>query len=163
ADVQEFKKEAKTLDDRVREGNIDFARKVFDRFLQRSDERYRTAIELLKQKQDFTLDESITDDPDKIDYPVDKAEADDRLRKKATPRPLLAKVAETRDEAGAVRKWKVRPRDHNRLSHQVDSTELLEIYLTSLTKTFDPHSSYLGPKNLEDLLNQSLHLSLEGI
>ena len=28
ADVDEFKKEAKTLDDQVREGNIDFARKV---------------------------------------------------------------------------------------------------------------------------------------
>ena len=42
ADVDEFKKEAKTLDDQIREGNIDFARIVFDRFLQRSDERYKT-------------------------------------------------------------------------------------------------------------------------
>ena len=36
----------------------------------------------------------------------------------------------------------------------------MEIYLSSLTKTFDPHTSYLGPKNLEDMLNQQLHLSL---
>ena len=42
ADVEEFKKEAKTLDDQIREGNIDFARKVFDRFLERSDERFKT-------------------------------------------------------------------------------------------------------------------------
>ena len=28
------------------------------------------------------LDEYLSDDPDKIDYPVDKAEADERLRKK---------------------------------------------------------------------------------
>ena len=34
------------------------------------------------------------------------------------------------------------------MSHQFDSNELLEIYLTSLTKTFDPHSCYLGPKTL---------------
>ena len=33
ADVEEFKKEAKNLDDQIREGNIDFARKVFERFL----------------------------------------------------------------------------------------------------------------------------------
>ena len=33
ADVDEFKKEAKTLDDQINEGNIDFAKKVFDRFL----------------------------------------------------------------------------------------------------------------------------------
>src|SRR5271154_5821278 len=29
ADVEEFKKDAKTLDDQIRDGNIDFARKVF--------------------------------------------------------------------------------------------------------------------------------------
>ena len=79
ADVEEFKKEAKKLDDQIREGNIDFARKVFERFLKRSDERFKTAMELLKQKFDFTVDESLTDDPEKIDYPVDKAEADGPL------------------------------------------------------------------------------------
>jgi len=47
--------------------------------------------------------------------------------------------------------------------HQFDSSELLEVYLSSLTTTFDPHSSYLSAKNLEDMLNQQLHLSLEGI
>ena len=57
----------------------------------------------------------------------------------------------------------VRYRDRNRQAHQVDTGELMEIYLSSLTKTFDPHTSYLGPKNLEDMLNQQLHLSLEGI
>src|SRR5262249_7044848 len=76
---------------------------------------------------------------------------------------LVAKVVEQLDDAEAVRKWKIRYRDRNRMSHQVDSTELLEFYLTSLTETFDPHSSYMGPKNLEDMLNQSLHLALEGI
>ena len=72
ADVEEFKKEGPTLDDQVREGNIDFARKVFDRFLQRQDERFKTQLELLKQKPDFTVDEYLGDDPDKIDYPVDR-------------------------------------------------------------------------------------------
>ena len=54
ADVEEFKKDAKSLDDQIREGNIDFARKVFARFLQRSDERFKSSMELLKQKFDFT-------------------------------------------------------------------------------------------------------------
>ena len=162
-DVEEFKKQAKTLDDQIREGNVDFARQVFDRFVQRSDERFKTAMELLKQKFDFTADEFLSDDPDKIDYPVDKAEADARCRKKVKLDLLVAKVVEELDDTEAIRKWKIRYRDRNRMSHQIDSNELLEIYLTSLTKTFDPHSSYLGAKNLEDMLNQSLHLSLEGI
>ncbi|MGP0065766.1 MAG: carboxy terminal-processing peptidase [Isosphaeraceae bacterium] len=163
ADVEEFKKDATKLDDQIRDGNIDFARKVFERFLQRNDERFKTAMELLKQKFDFSKDEYLTDDADKIDYPVDKAEADARWRKKVKLDLLISKVVEELDDAESVRKWTIRYRDRNRMSHQIDSNELLEIYLTSLTKTFDPHSSYLGAKNLEDMLNQSLHLSLEGI
>jgi carboxyl-terminal processing protease len=162
ADIEEFKKEAKNLDDQIREGNIDFARRVFERFLQRNDERYQTVQELLKQKFDFTADEYLTDDPEKIEYPVDRKEADERWRKKIKL-DLLQLRADKTDEAEAIHKLTVRYRDRNRMFHQFDSSELLEFYLTSLTRTFDPHSSYLSAKNLEDMLNQQLHLSLEGI
>src|SRR4051794_23661065 len=162
ADVDEFKKEATSLDDQIREGNIDFARRVFERFLKRNDERYKTVQELLKQKFDFNVDEFLTDDPEKIDYPVDKKEADERWRKRIKL-DLLQLRADKTDEAEALRKVTVRYRDRNRMFHQFDSNELLEVYLSSLTRTFDPHSSYLSAKNLEDMLNQQLHLSLEGI
>src|SRR5271157_5472751 len=162
ADIAEFQKEAKNLDDQIREGNIDFARRVFERFLQRNDERYQTVQELLKQKFDFTTDEYLTDDPDKIDYPVDKKEADERWRKKIKL-DLLQQRADKTEESEAIRKLSIRYKDRNRMFHQFDSSELLEVYLSSLTRTFDPHSSYLSAKNLEDMLNQQLHLSMEGI
>jgi len=161
-DITEFQKEAKNLDDQIREGNIDFARRVFERFLKRNDERYQTVQELLEQKFDFTTDEYLTDDLDKIDYPVDKKEADERWRKKIKFDELQLRLDKT-EEAEAIRKLSVRYKDRNRMFHQFDSNELLEVYLSSLTRTFDPHSSYLSAKNLEDMLNQQLHLSLEGI
>jgi carboxyl-terminal processing protease len=163
SDVEAFKKDGKTLDDQIRDGNIDFARKVFDRYLERQDERFKTSMDLLDQKHDFTVDEYVTDDPDKIDYPATLAEANERMRKKIKLDLLFTKVVDDVDNAEAVRKWKIRYRDRNRQAHQVDTGELMEIYLSSLTKTFDPHTSYLGPKNLEDMLNQQLHLRLEGI
>ncbi len=163
SDVEEFKKEATTLDDQIKQGNIDFARKVFDRYTARHDERYRTQMELLKQKPDFTVDEYLSDDADKLDYPVDKAEADERLRKKVKFDLLYSKVVEDVDDAEAIKKWTIRYRDRNRQVHQFDASDLLQAYLTNLTKTFDPHSAYLGPKDWEDMFNQTLHLSLEGI
>ncbi len=163
ADVEEFKKEATSLDDRIRDGNIDFAKKVLERFVIRQDERFKTQMELLKDKHDFTLDEYLSDDVDKLDYPLDKAEADSRLRKKVKFDLLYSRVVEDVDDKVAVEKWKVRYKDRNRQTHQIDSSELLQIYLTNLTKTFDPHSAYLGPKDWEDMYNQTLHLSLEGI
>ncbi|MDR3618930.1 MAG: carboxy terminal-processing peptidase [Paludisphaera borealis] len=162
ADVEEFRKQAKTLDDKIHEGNIDFARVVFDRFLQRHDERYKTVMDLLGKKLDFTVDEFLTDDPDKIDFPADKAEADERWRKKLKYETLQLRADDTTEDE-VVKKLTIRYRDRNRIFHQFDSNELLEVYLSSLTRTFDPHSSYLSAKNLEDMLNQQLHLSLEGI
>jgi len=163
ADVEEFKKDAKDLDDQIREGNLDFAHRVFDRFLTRQDERYATTMELLGKEFDFTVDEYLDDDPEKIDYPVDKAEADERWRKKLKYEELQLRADDATDQDEVIRKLTVRYRDRNRLFHQFDSSELLEVYLSSLTRAFDPHSSYMSAKNLEDFLNQSLHLSLEGI
>lgn len=163
ADVEEFKKDGKDLDDQIREGNLDFAHKVFDRFLVRQDERYATVMDLLGKKFDFTVDEYLTDDPEKIDYPVDKAEADERWRKKLKYEELQLRMDDATDEDEVIKKLTIRYRDRNRLFHQFDSSELLEVYLSSLTRTFDPHSSYMSARNLEDFLNQSLHLSLEGI
>ncbi len=163
ADVEEFRKDATTLDDKIREGNIDFAHKVFDRFLQRVDARFKIEKDLLKEKFDFTRDESISDDFDKLDYPVDDAAANERLRKKVKFDVLFAKVVDHQTPEEAVRKLSIRYHDINRFWHQVDSGDLLEFYLTSLTETFDPHSSYLNQKSLDDLVNQQLHLQLEGI
>jgi carboxyl-terminal processing protease len=162
-DVEEFKKDASSLDDQIKEGNIDFAKKVLGRYVARHDERFKTQMELLKQKQDFTVDEYMSDDSEKVDFPADKAEADARLRKKVKFDLLYSKVVEDVNDDEAVKKWTIRYRDRNRQVHQIDSSELLQAYLTNLTKTFDPHSAYLGPKDWEDMYNQTLHLSLEGI
>ena len=128
----------------------------------RSDERYATVLELLKQKPDFTTDDSIIDDPDLYDYPVDAKEANERWRKKIKFDLLQLKVLDKLEGEEAANKVRVRYKDRNRFTHQVDMSELLEYYLTSLTKTFDPHSNYLSPKSMEDM-EQLFHLSLEGI
>src|SRR6516225_9835379 len=39
ADVDEFKKESRDLDDQIRDGDLEFAKKVFKRFVTRADER----------------------------------------------------------------------------------------------------------------------------
>ena len=163
ADVDEFMAQADKIDDQAREGNLDFARNVFARYLKRNDERLATVKELIKEKPDFTVDESVKDDPDLYDYPKTDAEAHERWRKKIKLDLLQLKVADKVVGEEAAQKLLVRYRDRNRVVHQFDMSELLEIYLTSLTKTFDPHSSYMSDKTLEDMMGQTLHLSLEGI
>lgn len=161
-DLEAFLAEDLTLDDQIRRGNIDFATAVFQKYLQRHDERLATILDQLKQKCDFTIDESIVDDPDLYDYPADAKEAGERWRKQIKYELLTKKILKV-DEAEALEQLRIRYRDLNRYFHQFDTTDLLERYLTSLTMAVDPHSSYMGSKTLEDLMGQQLHLSLEGI
>jgi carboxyl-terminal processing protease len=162
ADVDEFLAQDTTLDDKIQAGNIDFARQVFERFLKRSDERLADTLEILESKPDFTVDESIVDDPDLIDYPADAKEAKNRLRQWLKYDLLRLKLGKVSD-ADAVKQLKVRYKDLNRFYKQFDTSELLERYLTALTTSIDPHSSYMSSRSLEDMIGQTLHLSLEGI
>ena len=47
--------------------------------------------------------------------------------------------------------------------HQFNTADLLEFYLSALSRTFDPHTTYMNKDSLEDLIQQSLQLSLTGI
>jgi carboxyl-terminal processing protease len=162
ADVEEFLPQATTLDDKIHEGNLDFSRVVFDRFLKRSDERLAMVQELLKEKPDFTIDESIVDDPDKLEYPKDNAEARERMRKRIKLELLQAKVDDEKEDE-AIKKIAIKYRDRNRMVHQFNNSDLLEFYLSALSRTFDPHTTYMNKDSLEDLIQQSLQLSLTGI
>lgn len=162
ADVEEFLPAGPQLDDQLKRGDIDFARTVFERFLKRSDERLADTLEILEHKPDFTIDESIVDDPKRVDYPQTAAEAKDRLRKLLKLDLLRRKVAKM-DEAEAIHQLQVRYKDLNRYYHQFDGNDLLERYLTALAMAIDPQSAYWQAKTVEDLMGQQFHLSLEGI
>jgi carboxyl-terminal processing protease len=162
ADVDEFLPQATTLDDKIHEGNLDFSRLVFDRFLKRSDERLAMVQEILKEKPDFTIDEAIVDDPDHVEYPKDDAEARDRMRKRIKLELLQAKIDDENPEE-AIKKLGIKYHDRNRMVHQFNNSDLLEFYLSALSRTFDPHTSYMSKDSVEDLIQQSLQLSLIGI
>ena len=162
SDTDEFKAKAKDLDDQIKVGDISFAKTVFERYKTRSDERLKMALELIKVKPDFTLNESIEDDPDKLEWPKDGDAARERLRKRIKYQMLADKVAD-KPEDKSIKSLTSQYRDRNRAVHQIEGNELMEIYLTSLTKTFDPHSTYMSKNSYEDLVNQTLHLSLTGI
>lgn len=46
--------------------------------------------------------------------------------------------------------------------HQLDNDELLEFYLTAMTNSYDPHSSYMSPSTLDNF-EISMSLGLQGI
>lgn len=161
ADVDGFLKQETELDDKIKDGDIEFAKSVFDGFLKRAEEAQPWIQDFIAKDMDFSVDESIPDNPDKVDYPATNDERKDRWRKRIKLDLLQYKVDDTPIEE-ARNKLTVRYRDRLRAFKQVNSNDLLEIYLTALLTSIDPHSSYMSPRTWEDML-QSLRLELEGI
>ncbi len=161
SDVDELAKSKSQIDDMVKRGDISFAYKVFHTYLKRVDERVALAEELLKVDHDFTIDEEMVIDPDGNDYAATEQEARERWRKRIKYDLLVLKLEDIEGDA-AQKKLSTRYRSFALRMHQVSSDELLEMYLTALSTSFDPHTSYMSPRTLENFRIQ-MRLELEGI
>lgn len=177
SDIDGFKKYQTTIDDDARKGNGEFELAAYKVFLKRVDERVAMAHEEIDREHDFSVEEVMAADRDVLDYPKDDAEARDRMRKQIKYSLLLLKSEKLTDEANPSaeegRKKKKsdedpRTRLHRRYEsiqkrhHQTDADEALETFVTSITTSFDPHTTYMAPKTLMNF-DIVMSLKLEGI
>ena len=181
SDIDEFTLHENELDDMARKGDIGLAYAVFERFLKRLDECVALVDDLLATEHDFTLDEQFVTDRDLLKYPRDEAEAGERWRKRVKFELLSRRadkvLAEEKkdDEADEdtdedadeededpIEKISKRYKNLARRWHQTDGDELLELYLTAMTMSFDPHTTYMSASTLENF-NIQMSLELEGI
>ena len=161
SDVDEFHKHDRDLDDMARKGKIDFAYLVFNRFLQRIDQRVETIQAILNTPLDFTKDEQMVSDRDETRYPKTEEEAYDKWRKRIKYELLMLKMDETEGQE-ALDKLRKRYTSFKKRMHQTDNEELLEMYLTAMTTSYDPHTTYMSPGTLENF-RIIMRLELEGI
>ncbi|RCS49146.1 tail-specific protease [Bremerella cremea] len=161
-DVNEFAANRKLLDDQVRSGNTEFAHMVFDRFTKRTLERVQTVDDLLANHDfNFDEDEVFITDGDKVNYPANAAEATDRWRKRIKY-DLLSQMADGKTLEEAKERIRKRYHSYSRRIGQTSEDELLEVFLTSITSSYDPHTTYMSPGTLENF-NIQMRLNLEGI
>ena len=161
SDVDAFLQKRDSLDDLVKRGDVSFAYEVLARFLQRVDSRLPLIENLLQTPQDFTTDESIVIDRDATTWARNEAEAEDLWRRRIKYDLLVQKMEKT-SEAEAKEKLLRRYRSFAKRMHQMTADELLETYLSSLTASLDPHTSFMSPGTLENFEIQ-MRLQLDGI
>jgi carboxyl-terminal processing protease len=162
SDVDDFSRNKDQLDDQIRRGDIRFAYEVFARFLARVDEKISMAQAELTKSHDFTADEEMIRDPDTAKFANTPSEAAERWRQRVKF-DLLKETADnkvTMEEA--VKKLTKRYESIRKSWLQTDNDELLERYLSAMTTSFDPHSSYMAPSTLDNF-NIQMKLELDGI
>lgn len=163
SDVDEWKKFETELDDQLTRGELTFPYAVYERLMIRLNERVKWAEEFAAAEHDFTAKEYLDTDYDNLPFARDAAESKERWRKRVKFDLLTQRVAE-KPLPAAEQKEKVLSRYKNLLRRwkQVDNADLLEVYLTSLTTTIDPHSTYMSANTLDDF-EIAMRLNLDGI
>ena len=161
SDLEQFRQYRDKIDDFVKQGDLSAAYEIFDRFLQRVDQRTADIDELLAMPHDFTVHEELVSDPDVLDFAANDVEANERWRKRVKYE-LLFRKADDLSEEEAKEKIARRYKSSAKRKHQIDSDELLEMFLSSVTSSFDPHTTYMSPNSLENF-QINMKLNLDGI
>lgn len=182
-------KYGKQLDDLTQKADVTPGFEIFDLYLKRLQERAQLVDRLLKEPVDFTKDESFQPVRNKLAWPKDEAECENlwRLRikfellsdkliktapKKDKPeksdptRPTETKNSEPAapyDSADAVKRIGKRYQRLLKSMRELTTEEILQTYLTGLTRCFDPHTDYMSPVEAENFEVNNIKLSLSGI
>jgi len=161
SDIDEFSRYKTQIDESALRGDLSPAYQIFTRYLTRVNDRLQTVQELLQQPFDLTENDNIITDPDATTYARSPDEARDRWR-----RQLKFNILDLKDDKKtmeeAVDQLQRRYARYAKRWAMTDSDEILELYLSSITMGYDPHTTYMSPSSLNDFSIQ-MKLNLEGI
>ncbi len=142
-------------------GNIDPAYRIFEVYQNRVETRISWILEELKQDFDLQSNETYRADRGKSEWPSNAAAADELWRKRLKYE-LIGELLNKKSPDAA--KTNVRKRYERMLKNlgELDGPELAELYLTTIAKLYDPHSTYFSTATYEDFGIQ-MRLKLVGI
>ena len=161
-DVNEFMSRfAPTLSSQIPSGDLNAPREIFTRFRQRVEERVSKNKALAEAPHDFKSSKTVEIDRKKAPWPVSTEEAD-RLWSDRIEAELLQ---ESLNEHPLNPPAKVVAKRYNQflknINEQTDE-EVIKTFLVALAQSYDPHSEYMSPSDMENF-NIQMRLSLVGI
>lgn len=161
SDVDEFAKFEKLHGQAISEGKLDYAYTIFNKYRERLDERMKWAMEQADAKHDFSKPDTVPLDPKATTYAKTEEESKNRWRAQVKYE-LETLLVDGVKEPEARDRLKKRYKNLARYMAQVDKEELIERYLDALTNSYDPHSTYMSPRSVEQF-QIDIRSSLEGV
>lgn len=181
SDIEEFEEYKDKIDDEIKKPGVKFFNLVHSRLEKRMLEAKKFQEELLTSPFDFTIDEVISRDYEKLPFAKNKKELKERWRKELKFSTLanydikleveqnkkkedksyeikddIALEQEARESTG---KTYVEFFD---LMDDLERKDWFSIYVNTIVEEFDPHTSYLAPED-KDRFDMSMSGTLEGI
>lgn len=164
ADIQALKKYETHLDDEINGADVEFVPALSILYKNRVLETEQTAKDLLSKPFEFTADESVTLDPESLDFPRNEAEKKDRWRKrlkymvleryadildnqeKTKGKPgYTARTSADMEKEAREKVGKVVGRMFDRLKLKYSDDDRFNQYVNTVTSTMDPHTTFFPP------------------
>jgi carboxyl-terminal processing protease len=177
-DIQRFRTRETRLDDMVYAGDVSFAFEVFEVYKERVRDRVRFVSDFLKTPPALDVEEVYRWKRKDAPWPADRKAWDEIWRQRVKNEYLARRVAATQETAtnpvpatAATTNTPAIPPEEWILKRyqQVlttledsDADWLLQVYLSSFARAYDPHSDYMSPSTAEDF-SIEMKLSLVGI
>ncbi len=186
SDVDEFEaKYGATLDDRIKDGDVEGAYEIHQRVVKRLEERVALVKALTSSTFDFTSDEKIVLDRHELPWPATPEEAKELWRLRIKHEVLLERLAKLKAEeakAAAAKKPAAKAEEAAKPAKELtaketidqrydrilrsykeyDGIDVFSTFVSALTRVFDPHTDYLAAAQKENF-DISMKLSLVGI
>lgn len=165
SDIREFETAYSTrLDDLAKQGDMDPAKVIYDRFRERALDQIESNLAALQDETfafDFESNRSLPVDRDAYDWPENQQAADQRRIDNLTLAMLNLKLSG--EEDGESRETLTRRYESNLSSiKQQNTRQVVDFYLNAMAHLYDPHTDYFSPRESENF-EMRMSLSLEGI
>ncbi len=188
SDIEGFKSYETTIDDELKNYEITFFNAVYEKLTQRQDESKAYYMDILNQPFDYSKQEEFNADYENLDFPKNKKMLKDRWRKQLKLSSLSTYeeyIVQKEDENKAdfdqeniteiktmtLVELEKKARDESLKSLDSYYTDYLDdmrredwfaMYVNTIVEEYDPHTSYLAPKDKERF-DQQISGKLEGI
>ncbi|PRP68356.1 carboxy terminal-processing peptidase [Nonlabens agnitus] len=183
SDYEDFKTFEFLIDDQIRDGRVDLFNIVYERLLKREKESEQIFKEVIDKPFDFTVEESIDADFEKMPYAKNRKELKDHWRKllKRSTIVIFNDKIETQEEKikngelsldkkkslaelekEARMEVKKSMEENFDLNDDVERLDYFSLFLNNITTHFDPHTNYFAPQS-KDRFDTSISGTLEGI
>ena len=165
SDILELSKYQSQLDDEILgKAPVQFVPAVVAIYKKRLQETQNTTHEILSQPFDFTKQESVNLDYEKLDYPASAAAQREEIRKKLKYLTLekyvdlldqqeaakskagyVAKTNEQLEKEARDKTLKISDRFYDHLKIKADDDDFFNIFVETIVQCMDPHTDYFPP------------------
>jgi carboxyl-terminal processing protease len=164
SDVTDLKKYETKIDDEIKGAPVEFFLAAGKSFNTRMEEAAGICKEILSKPFDFTIDETVILDGDKLNYAATDAERKDRWRKKLKYMTLerftdlqdireknkgkegfVVKTDEELEQDSRDKVKNVMNRTFERFRYKFTDDDKFDVFVNDITTTMDPHSEFFPP------------------